>query len=94
MFSYFKIKTPEIVLRTSPASVIFVAAGAFSLVSLTHFLRTFAMELYETTWRCINFKLLEVLDNAGFQSFLRRYVENYEIGQIPTIPNFIYAYLL
>jgi len=81
-------------LRTSPASVIFVAAGAFSLVSLTHFLRTFAMELYEMSWRCMNFKKLEVLDNADFQSFLRRYVEVYEIGQIPTIPNFIYTDLL
>ena len=46
------------------------------------------------SWRCMNFKKLEVLDNADFQSFLRRYVEVYEIGQIPTIPNFIYTDLL
>ena len=52
------------------------------------------MELYEMSWRCMNFKKPKVLDNADFQSFLRRYVEIYEIGQIPTIPNFMYLYLL
>lgn len=90
MFFYFKIKTPEIVLRTSLASVVFCRSRRFFSRFFTHFLRTFAMELYETSWRCMNFKKPKVLDNAGFQSFSRRYVGIYETGQIPTIPNFIY----